>query len=337
MYKHNQYMTHAIRLATDQLGRTAPNPAVGCVIVKDDCIVGVGATARGGRPHAETIALEMAGSDAKGATAYVTLEPCSHDGKTGPCAKALIAAGVACIIIANRDPNPAVNGSGIQMLCNAGIDVIEGVEQGEAAQLHEGFFRTLHDKRPLVTLKIASSLDGKVATASGQSQWITGEQARTYGHGLRANHDAILTGIGTVLADDPSLTCRIAGRESDSPQRFVLDRMQRTPDDAAIHPCTVLTSPSVGDALHDIAEQGITRLLVEAGPTLSTAFLKAGLVDWLYWFRAPVTLGADARSAVNGLPDTPLDALSRMRLTESFSLGPDVCEVYRVSPCLPAS
>ncbi len=324
---HSRYMRHAIGLGIAQLGRTAPNPAVGCVIVKDARIIGTGATARGGRPHAEVLALGMAGAHAKGATAYVTLEPCAHQGETGPCAQALIDADIARVVIANRDPNPKVSGRGIAMLREAGIDIIEGVEAETAAELHAGFFLTQTHNRPLVTLKIASSADGKIATASGQSQWITGEQARAYGHALRGNHDAILTGIGTALADDPSLTCRLAGRAGDSPKRFVLDRQQRLPKDAKMQPCTALKD-DLANILSNLADQGITRLLVEAGPTLSTTFLHAGLVDWLYWFKAPLLIGADGRNAIAALPDKPLDAMRRMKLQDRFSLGEDVCEVY---------
>lgn len=324
-------MQHAIRLGHAQLGRTAPNPAVGCVIVKDGRIVGTGATARGGRPHAETQAIAMAGRHAKGATVYVTLEPCSHQGQTGACALALIEAGVARVVIGNRDPNPKVSGSGIVMLRAAGIEVIEDIEAEAAQQLHEGFFRTLRDHRPLVTLKLATSADGKIATASGQSQWITAERARAHGHLLRASHDAVLTGIGTVLADDPSLTCRLAGREPDSPQRFVLDRQNRLPKAAKIHPCDVLSHPSVEEALHALSARGITRLLVEAGPVLSTAFLQSACVDWLYWYRAPLVIGSGGRDAIGSLPDQPLETLARMRVTERLVLGEDVCEVYRIT------
>lgn len=335
--KHHRYMAQAIRLGEAQLGRCAPNPAVGCVIVKNEQVVGIGATARGGRPHAETQALSMAGEAARGASVYVTLEPCAHQGQTGPCAQALIEAGVAQVIIGVRDPYPGVTGRGVALLREAGIEVIEGIEAEAAATLHEGFFRTVRDARPLVSLKLATSLDGKLATASGLSQWITGPQARTYGHLLRAQHDAILTGIGTVLADDPALTCRLPGREADSPQRFVLDRRNRLPANAAIHPCETLTHTTLTGALNALAGRGITRLLVEAGPTLSTALLQAGLVDWLYWFRAPLLIGAGGRDAIDTLPDAPPDALTRMTLQAHFRLGGDSCEVYRVSPCLPVS
>lgn len=330
---HYPHMRHAIALARKQLGRCAPNPAVGCVIVAPSGqIIGVGATHQSGRPHAEAMAIAMAGADARGATAYVTLEPCSHHGQTPPCAQALIDAGIARVFIASQDPNPKVSGSGIAMLRAAGMEVVLGIAEDEAALLHEGFFKSLSVKRPLVSLKIASSLDGKIATASGESQWITSEQARRYGHALRGEHDAIATGIGTVLADDPALTCRLAGREEDSPKRFVFDRNTRLPTNAKLHPCVALSQP-LAEALEVMAlEHGITRLLVEAGPRLSSAFLQAGLVDWLYWFKAPLLLGAAGRSALGDLADAPLNRMPRMRLERRLQLGADSCECYRISP-----
>lgn len=323
-------MRHALRLALAQLGRTAPNPAVGCVIVSQGRIVGATATARGGRPHAETQALAMAGEAARGGDVYVTLEPCSHEGQSGSCARALIAAGVARVVIANRDPNPQVSGGGIALLRAAGIGVIEGVEAAEAAQLHEGFFRTMMQNRPMVSLKIACSLDGKIAAASGESQWITGEKARAYGHVLRASHDAIATGIGTALADDPSLTCRLAGREEDSPRRFVFDRNGRLPEDAKLHPCAILQVP-LAQALAAMAKDGITRLLIEAGPTLSTAFLQAGLVDWLYLFRAPMVLGSGGRDAFGENAQPDLAAALQLNPLQQIELSPDRLEVYRLT------
>ena len=327
---HFHYMRHAISLAKAQLGRTAPNPAVGCVIVSGGRIVGAAATARGGRPHAETQALAKAGAAAKGADAYVTLEPCSHAGQSGACTNALISAGIKRCIIANRDPNPQVNGAGIAMLRGAGIEVIKGIEADEAARLHEGFFRHILQKRPLVSLKMACSLDGKIAAASGESQWITGDQARRYGHVLRASHDAIATGIGTALADDPSLTCRLAGREEDSPRRYVFDRQSRLPKEAKVHPCTLLNT-SLPEALAAMAQEGVTRLLVEAGPTLSSAFLQAGLVDWLYLFRAPLILGAAGRDAFTENASPALADALKLQPYREVTLGDDRLEQYRVS------
>jgi diaminohydroxyphosphoribosylaminopyrimidine deaminase/5-amino-6-(5-phosphoribosylamino)uracil reductase len=222
-------MRHALTLGDRALGTVAPNPAVGCVIVRDGVIVGRGWTQRGGRPHAEAVALRQAGDAAKGATAYVTLEPCAHIGQTPPCAGALIEAGIARVVVAIEDPDPRVSGRGFAMLREAGVTVETDVLRGEAAAANAGFFLRIVKKRPLVTLKLAVSADGKIARAPGGDQWITGEEARRFGHLLRARHDAILAGIGTVLADDPELTCRIPGLEDRSPVRVVLDSGLRLP------------------------------------------------------------------------------------------------------------
>ncbi|HQT72519.1 MAG TPA: bifunctional diaminohydroxyphosphoribosylaminopyrimidine deaminase/5-amino-6-(5-phosphoribosylamino)uracil reductase RibD, partial [Acidiphilium sp.] len=204
-------MRSALALARRGLGETAPNPSVGCVILRDGVVVGRGRTAPGGRPHAETEALAMAGEAARGATAYVTLEPCAHHGRTPPCADALIAAGIARVVIAMADPDPRTDGAGIARLRAAGIEVVEGVGAAEAAEINAGFTLRLRAGRPLVTLKLATSLDGQIATRTGESQWITGAAARQLGHALRGTHDAVMVGVGTVLADDPELTCRIEG------------------------------------------------------------------------------------------------------------------------------
>ena len=216
-------MRAALALARRSLGRTWPNPAVGCVIVKDGRIVARGRTQDGGRPHAEVDALNKAGDSARGATVYVTLEPCSHFGKSPPCADALVRAGVARVVSAMEDPNPSVNGQGHARLREAGIAVEVGEGAGEAAEINAGFLLRVSAGRPLFNLKLASSLDGRIATASGESKWITGEGARADGHRLRAIHDAILVGAGTVAADDPELTCRLPGLGAYSPVRIVLD------------------------------------------------------------------------------------------------------------------
>src|SRR5215472_17400427 len=217
-------MRHALALAARGLGRVAPNPAVGCVIVAgNDRIVGRGWTRPGGRPHAETEALAVAGELARGTTAYVTLEPCAHQGQTPPCADALVRAGVKRVVVALGDPDSRVNGAGLKRLREAGIVVETGVLEAEAERLNEGFLRRVRESRPLVTLKIAQSVDGRIGLASGESKWITGESARAHGHFLRAQHDAILIGIETALVDDPLLTVRIAGLENRSPLRVVVD------------------------------------------------------------------------------------------------------------------
>ncbi len=333
-------MRHALMLAHRNLGQVWPNPAVGCVLVKDGQVVGRGWTSRGGRPHAETIALQQAGAHAGGATAYITLEPCAHRGQTGPCAQALIDARVAQAIIACRDPDPRVNGQGVLMLRAAGIAVHEGICQKEALHLNAGFFRRFATGKPYVALKIATSLDGKIAYSTEEKEprrWITGVQARAYGHLLRSRYDAILTGIGTVLADDPLLTCRLKGLEDRSPVRVVLDSANRLPQTSAlVHtavevPLWVIggaqdTSPSA--TLSYLSEKGITRVLIEGGKRITTSFLQSGFVDKVYWFRAPVVIGEQGLSCLTR-PDP-----ARFALAGSRRLGEDTLEVYT---CLPAS
>src|SRR5258705_7039290 len=226
-----RHMRHALRLAARALGNAAPNPAVGCVIVAPSgSIVGRGWTQTGGRPHAETVALSQAGALARGATAYVTLEPCSHHGQTPPCADALATAGLARVVGAIIDSDPRVAGSGFARLQSAGVKVARGVLEAEARALNLGFFRRVAEGGPLVALKIAQSADGYVADAQGNSRWITSERARAHGHLLRVRHDAILVGMGTARADDPMLTCRLPGLEGRSPLRVVLEtQLQLSP------------------------------------------------------------------------------------------------------------
>ncbi len=228
------HMRAALSLGRRGLGQTWPNPSVGCVIVRDGRVVARGVTQPGGRPHAEVVALTRAGEAARGATAYVSLEPCSHHGRTPPCADALIAAGVARVVVACGDPDPRVNGAGLARLRAAGVAVTEGVLTGEAEALQAGFLTRVRLGRPMVTLKLATTLDGRIATSGGESQWITGPDARRAAHALRGAHDAVLAGIGTVLADDPALTCRIDGYRRSQPVRVVLDRTLRTPLTATV-------------------------------------------------------------------------------------------------------
>ena len=352
------HMRHALTLAERALGTTAPNPAVGCVIVKDERVVGRGWTRHGGRPHAETMALAEAGEAARGATAYVTLEPCAHQGQTPPCANALIAAGVARVVAAVQDPDPRVSGKGIAMLWDAGVQVATGVLEKEAAELNAGFFLRIREHRPLVTLKVAQSLDGKTATVSGQSKWITGPEARRFGHLLRAKHDAILVGIETALADDPELTCRIAGLEDRSPIRVVLDsRLRLTEGSKLVQtarqiPTLVFTTaegsskleacgvkvirtakdargrPDLGAVLNDLAENGVTRLLVEGGAAVHAAFLDRGFADRLEIFRAPIVLGASGRNGIDALKTLDLDEASRFVSLGRRVLGPDMLESF---------
>jgi len=359
------HMRAALALARRGLGQAWPNPAVGCVIVGDGRVVGRGWTQKGGRPHAETEALARAGAAAKGATAYVSLEPCSHHGRTPPCADALVAAGIARVVAAVEDPDPRVSGGGIARLRAAGVAVETGLCADEAAELNAGFFCRVKQGRPLVTLKLATSLDGRIATPSGASRWITGPAARERAHLQRATHDAVLVGTGTALADDPQLTCRLPGLEDRSPLRIVLDRNLRLPAtlrllaEAKEVPSWVVTLPSADPArqtalvdqgvkiiaaepnevagidlaalLRRLGDEGLTRLLVEGGGRLAGALLRAGLVDRLVWMRAPLVIGGDGIPAVAALGLDDLAAAPRLALVSSETAGGDVIDTYRRS------
>ncbi|MGH6720408.1 MAG: bifunctional diaminohydroxyphosphoribosylaminopyrimidine deaminase/5-amino-6-(5-phosphoribosylamino)uracil reductase RibD [Alphaproteobacteria bacterium] len=325
-------MRAALGLARRGLGRVWPNPAVGCILAHGGRVVGRGWTQPGGRPHAETEALARAGTAAQGATAYLTLEPCAHHGRTPPCADALVAAGIARAVVAMADPDARVDGAGLARLGDAGVEVVTGVERDAALELNAGFVLHRAAGRPLVTLKVAATLDGRIATRTGASRWITGASARRQAHLLRAGHDAVAVGIGTVLADDPALTCRLPGLADRSPVRVVFDGALRLPPTsqlvrtAGATPLWVVTREGTdGRALaaagaeiiavppgHDgrldllaalaaLARRGVTRLLVEGGAALATAFVAAGRVDRLAWFTAPSLLGADARPAIGAL------------------------------------
>jgi diaminohydroxyphosphoribosylaminopyrimidine deaminase / 5-amino-6-(5-phosphoribosylamino)uracil reductase len=327
-------MQHALRLAERALGQAAPNPSVGSVIVSDEGhLIGRGWTQLSGRPHAETVALAQAGEAARGATAYVTLEPCAHQGETPPCAEALVRAGVRRVVAAIEDPDPRVSGRGFAMLREAGIEVT-------------------------VTLKIAQSLDGKTAAASGDSKWITGEEARHFGHLLRARHDAILIGIETALADDPELTCRLPGLEAHSPTRVVLDTRLRLSEwsklaqSAREIPTLVFTAaresdvlaacgvevvtvardargrPEIGAVLQALAARGVTRLLVEGGAAVHAAFLDRHYADRLEVFRAPLVLGDGGHSSVAALAALSLDEAHRFERVGCQVLGPDLLESF---------
>lgn len=355
-------MRAALALARRSLGRTWPNPAVGCVIVKDGRVVARGRTQEGGRPHAEADALLQAGSRARGATVYVTLEPCSHHGRTPPCADALVGAGVARVVSALEDPDPRVKGQGHARLKAAGITVEVGEGGKEAAEVNAGFLMRVTEGRPLFRLKLASSLDGRIATASGESKWITGEAARSDGQRLRATHDAILVGAGTVTADDPELTCRLPGLGARSPVRVVLaskagiaptSRLATTARQVPVWVlCTsaasaasreilqkdgveVIEVAAGGDGRVDIAaaaralgQRGLTRVLIEGGGQIAAAFLKAGLIDRIQSYRAGLILGGDGRSAVGELGFDRLDFAPRFRLVSARSLHGDTVESW---------
>ena len=359
-------MRAALSLARRGLGSVWPNPAVGCVIVNDGRVVGRGWTQSGGRPHGETEALRRAGAAARGAAAYVSLEPCCHWGRTPPCVDALVAAGVRRVVVALEDPDPRVAGEGLRRLRAAGLEVEVGLCAEEAAEVNAGFLSRLRLGRPLVTLKFATSLDGHLATASGESQWISGPPARERAHAVRASHDAIMVGIGTVVADDPQLTCRLPGLDHRSPVRVVIDRHLRIPPtarlivDAGLVPTWVLTSRSadpgrraaflangvtlidvdlgrdgqidLAAALATLAERGITRLLVEGGAHVAAAFIRAGLVDRLVWDHAPLVIGGDGIPAIAGLDVAALADAAAFERLATETIGEDVLTTFRVRP-----
>jgi diaminohydroxyphosphoribosylaminopyrimidine deaminase / 5-amino-6-(5-phosphoribosylamino)uracil reductase len=359
------YMGAALALAARGLGDVAPNPAVGCVLVHDGRVVGRGWTQPGGRPHAETEALARAGENARGATAYVSLEPCAHYGKTPPCAEALIKAGVVRVVSACEDPDGRVAGRGHAMLRAAGIAVDVGVSADEAHRLNLGFFLTKLHARPMVTLKSATTLDGRIATRTRHSKWITGNEARRAAHLLRAEHDAIVVGVGTALADDPDLTCRLPGLEDRSPVRVVFDSRLRLPLTSRLVatarqvPTWVMTAPShdraraavmvqagvrvfpvatdaagmpaVAAALKILAENGVTRLLAEGGSHLAASLLRAGVVDRLEWFRAAGVIGGDGVPALAGFGLDQVGDMPRFIRCGASRLGDDVWERYEAA------
>ena len=357
------HMNAALALARRGLGDTWPNPAVGCVLVRDGRVVGRGWTQSGGRPHAETEALARAGAAAKGGTAYVTLEPCSHQGKTPPCADALVAAGVARVVIATRDPDARVDGKGVAKLQAAGIVVDEGLEGEAATALNAGFFSRVSRKRPLFALKTATTLDGRIALASGESRWITGEDARHAVQVLRACYDAILVGSGTAVIDNPGLECRLAGYTGRPKVRVVLDRRLRitpaqdliktaritptwvvTSDESAkargaaleTYGATVIVVPADGDArafaraaAQELAARGLTRVLIEGGGQLAASFLGDDMVDEVAWFRGARLFGGDARPAVGNLNLTKLTEALQFHPHWRLAFGEDTLDLYQ--------
>ena len=320
-----RHMDHALRLAQRGLGNVWPNPAVGCVIVAAGRVVGRGWTQPGGRPHAERMALDAAGAAARGATAYVTLEPCAHHGRAPPCSDALVAAGVARVVSALTDPDPRVAGRGHARLREAGIEVVEGVRAGPAGELQRGFLSRVTRARPMVTLKLATSFDGRIATASGESRWITGEAARRHVHLLRLTHDAVMVGAGTARADLPALNVRGFGPVR-QPVRVVMANapIPALPPEGPDHgPLWVLLGP-VDEALAELGRRGLTRVFCEGGGRLAAALLAAGLVDELVGYTAGGVLGGDGRAAVAPMGLGALAEAPRFRLAETRALGGDV-------------
>jgi diaminohydroxyphosphoribosylaminopyrimidine deaminase / 5-amino-6-(5-phosphoribosylamino)uracil reductase len=358
-----RFMQLALMLGRRGQGRTWPNPAVGAVVVKDGVIVGRGWTQPGGRPHAEPEALNRAGEAARGATLYVTLEPCSHVGKSPPCADAVIAAGIARVVSAIDDPNPEVAGQGHGRLRAAGITVDIGLGALEAAHDHAGHFRRVRDKRPHVILKLAVSSDDKIGAAGRKPVAISGEAAKARVHLLRAQCDAILVGIGTVQADDPLLTCRLPGMAAQSPVRVVLDRSLRIPGTSRlVHsaremPLWVMTSGlaeapaamklgaagaqvirvaatttppglDLAAVLHALSEKGITRLMVEGGARVASSFVAAGLVDEVWLLRGSDAIGAGGVAALDALPLTSITQSPTFKVRASETLQEDTLTIY---------
>lgn len=357
MTEDEAHMAHALRLAARGLGSVWPNPAVGCVILREGRVAGRGWTQPGGRPHAEARALAQAGEAARGATAYVTLEPCAHHGKTPPCAEALVAAGVGRVVTALTDPDPRVSGRGHALLRAAGIAVTEGVGAGAARALNAGFLKRVEQGLPLVTLKLATTLDGRIATGAGESRWITGADSRRAVHALRMAHDAVMVGSGTALADDPDLGVRDLGALR-QPVRLLLDSglrhsaQSRLGRIAATEPVWLLHSDQADTsawektgarmfalpggighldlhaALSTLAAEGITRVFCEGGAGLGAALIRAGLVDDLVLFSAGRLIGEEGRAALGALEIGALAEAPRLRLKEFRRIGGDCLSIW---------
>jgi diaminohydroxyphosphoribosylaminopyrimidine deaminase/5-amino-6-(5-phosphoribosylamino)uracil reductase len=363
MTDDDRFMARALELAARARGLTSPNPLVGAVIVRDGVAVGEGFHRAAGEPHAEVDALGAAGADARGATMYVTLEPCAHHGRTPPCAPALGAAGIRRVVVATDDPNPLVAGRGYDVLMAAGIEVVRGVLERHAVVMNRMFLTAMRERRPHVTLKAAASLDGKIADAQGASKWITGDAARAHAHQLRSEVDAIVVGIGTVLADDPALTVRLEGRWPREPLRVVLDSSARTPTSARLIQgatssraliavgadapearvraleatgAQLVRCPdpngrvSVAALLTELFARDVRGLLVEGGAEVAASFVDAGLVDRVAMFLAPLIVGGrEAPSLVGGAGRDlkralPLGALEVRRLGDDVLVEADV-------------
>jgi diaminohydroxyphosphoribosylaminopyrimidine deaminase/5-amino-6-(5-phosphoribosylamino)uracil reductase len=357
-------MQLALTLGRRGLGRTWPNPAVGCVVVKDGVILGRAWTHDGGRPHAETQALAQAGDAARGATLYVTLEPCSHHGKTPPCADAIISAGIARVVSALDDPNPKVAGQGHARIRAAGIALDLGICADEARRDHAGHIRRITEGRPHVTLKLALSTDEKIGASGRRPFQITGEEVRQRVHMFRAQSDAILVGIGTALADNPQLNCRLPGMEPRSPVRVILDRRLRLPaggylaQTARERPLWVFAAPDadaanaamltaagaeiiqvplsgpgvdLGAVLKELGRRGISRLMVEGGARVAASFVESRLADEIWLYRGPVKIGADGVAALDGLSLSEVTQSPHYRVRASEMLGKDTLTIYERS------
>ncbi|MEG0471060.1 MAG: bifunctional diaminohydroxyphosphoribosylaminopyrimidine deaminase/5-amino-6-(5-phosphoribosylamino)uracil reductase RibD [Solibacillus sp.] len=357
MKNDQKYMQLALDLAAGARGNTNPNPLVGAVIVKDGIIVGTGLHRKAGEPHAEVHAFHMAGEHAIGATLYVTLEPCSHFGKTPPCANLVKESGVARVVIAMKDPNPSVAGRGIQLLQDAGIEVEVGLLEQQARRLNERFIHNMVTNRPFVVSKIAMTLDGKIATANGHSQWITGEAARQHVHELRSEMDAILVGVGTILTDNPQLTTRLTNRISKNPIRIILDSKLQTPLSSHVANTTeaktlLVTSLEadekkaknlstqgveiirvgkderglkIEEMLSQLYHRGITDILLEGGGMVNASFLRAGLIDQFIVYISPKLLGGEhSISPFRGEDVDSMEAAMQLNFSDVQKIGDDL-------------
>jgi diaminohydroxyphosphoribosylaminopyrimidine deaminase/5-amino-6-(5-phosphoribosylamino)uracil reductase len=357
-------MAMALGLARRGLGNVWPNPAVGCVVARDGRVIARGWTQPGGRPHAEAVALGRAGAAARGATLYVTLEPCNHAGQTPPCTEAILDAGIGRCVVAAGDPDSRVSGRGLGRLRDAGMEVIADVCTEEAHAVNAGYFMRLDQGRPLITLKLATSLDGRIATHGRHSRWITGEPARRRAHLMRARHDAIMIGAGTAIQDRPRLTCRLPGLEGQSPVRVVVDSRLQVPltsplvstagevatwivtaagaeprrraafSDCGVEIIEVAAGPdghaSLAEAVRALGARGVTRLLVEGGGRLAAGLLQASLVDRLAWFRAPMVIGGDGIAAAAAFGIDNLEQAPRFQRLGAVEIGEDMLETFAV-------
>ncbi|MBU6339586.1 MAG: bifunctional diaminohydroxyphosphoribosylaminopyrimidine deaminase/5-amino-6-(5-phosphoribosylamino)uracil reductase RibD [Rickettsiales bacterium] len=361
-----KFISYAINLSKRNLGITSPNPVVGCVITKNNQIISTGVTAKNGRPHAETIAIEQAlhkGVSLEGATLYVTLEPCSHFGKTPPCVAEIIKNKISRVVISTIDPDKRVNGQGIDKLREAGIEVIVGLMEEEAKKINKGFFKSKMAEMPYVTLKLATSLDGKIATKNHDSKWITGEKARNFSHQLRAINDAIMVGASTVRKDNPMLDCRVSGLEEYSPKRVIVANNLNFDENLEIFktakkiPTFILTYEQNFDAkkfdklhveiifcekkhdkidlrngLKKLHEKGVNSILVEGGQSLATEFLKENLIDELIWIRNKKIIGNDGIAAIGDLDISTINqALNSFKRSSLNTIEDDIVEILTVS------
>lgn len=355
------FMQRALQLAKKGIGKTSPNPMVGAVIVKDGKIIGEGYHKEAGGPHAEVEALKGAKEEVKGGTLYVSLEPCCHCGKTPPCTDAIINAGISRVVIATEDPNPMVSRKGIACLKAAGIEVLVGVLKEEGMKLNEVFFKYITQKTPFVVAKIAQTIDGKIALSSGESKWITCLESRKKGHELRNIYDSIMVGIGTILADDPMLTCRLPDKTKD-PVKIIMDSKARLPfgskvlmgNDSKVVLATtenadtarVQTLENMGvkiiktsgkdkvnikQLLLKLGDMGITSMLIEGGPTVLSSFVKEDLIDKFTVFLAPKFIGGDGKSAIADLNIKDLQDVNNLQITNVEKIGQDVMlEIYPI-------